>query len=110
MLGPDAFEGQSQLPETPGDWQGDLKVTRGAATTSWEPVDCRFEAKPALATPLSQSTPPGYLQRSSLTRSEPPRLLVWNANSHGDRHGQGCPSAPAMQHSGGAELTAALHR
>jgi hypothetical protein len=33
----------------------------------------------------------------------------WNANSHADRHGHGCPSAAAMQHSGGADLTATLH-
>jgi hypothetical protein len=35
-----------------------------------------------------------------------------NATSHADPHGHGCPSAPAMQHSGGrgADLTAALHR
>jgi hypothetical protein len=26
-LGPDAFEGQWQLAEAPGDWQDDLKVT-----------------------------------------------------------------------------------
>jgi hypothetical protein len=26
-LAPDAFEGQSQLAKTPGDWQDDLKVT-----------------------------------------------------------------------------------
>jgi hypothetical protein len=36
--------------------------------------------------------------------------LVWNANSHADRHGQDCPFAPAMQHSSGADLTVALHR
>jgi hypothetical protein len=27
MLGPDAFEGQWQVAETPGDWQDDLKVS-----------------------------------------------------------------------------------
>ena len=40
-------------------------------------------------------------------RIEPLRWLVWNANSHADRHDHDCPSAPAMQHSGGAALTAA---
>jgi hypothetical protein len=34
-------------------------------------------------------------------------LSLWNANSHAARHGHDCPSAPAMQHSGGAALTAA---
>ena len=33
-------------------------------------------------------------------------LPLWNATSHADRHGHGYPSAPAMQHSGGADLTA----
>ena len=33
-------------------------------------------------------------------------LLSWNATSHADRHGHACPSAPAMQHCGGADLTA----
>ena len=37
-------------------------------------------------------------------------LPEWNANSHADRHGHGCPSAPAKQHSRGAHLTAALQR
>ncbi len=31
-LRPDAFEGQWQLAETPGDWQDDLKVTYRRAT------------------------------------------------------------------------------
>jgi hypothetical protein len=44
------------------------------------------------------------LDRSRLT------LLLRNANSHADRHGHGCPSAPAKQHSRGAHLTAALQR
>ena len=34
-------------------------------------------------------------------------LPSWNARSRADRHGDGCPSAPAMQHSGGADLTPA---
>ena len=38
------------------------------------------------------------------------RSSALERNSHADRHGQGCPSAPTMQHSGGADLTAALHR
>jgi hypothetical protein len=33
-----------------------------------------------------------------------------NETSHADRHGDGCPSTPAMQHSGGADLAAAVHR
>jgi hypothetical protein len=37
-------------------------------------------------------------------------LSSWNANSHTDRRGHNCPPAPAMQHSGGADLTAALRR
>jgi hypothetical protein len=32
-----------------------------------------------------------------------PRLLQRNAPSHADRDGDGCPSAPAMQHCGGAD-------
>ena len=34
----------------------------------------------------------------------------WNATSHADPHSHGCPSAPAMQHPGGADVTVALHR
>ena len=34
-------------------------------------------------------------------------LPHWNATSHADRHGDGCPSAPAMQRSGDADLTPA---
>ena len=52
----------------------------------------------------------GYLRQYRPTGSARPTLLVWNANSHADRHGHGCPFAPAMQHSGGADLTAALYR
>jgi len=37
-------------------------------------------------------------------------LLERNANSHAGYLGHGCPSTPAMQHSGGTDLTAALHR
>jgi hypothetical protein len=44
---------------------------------------------------------------AGLGGSRPP---VWNATSHAGYRGQDCPSAPAMQHSGGADLTAALHR
>jgi hypothetical protein len=41
------------------------------------------------------------LDRAGLT------LVLWNANSHADRHGRGCRSAPAMQQSGGSDLTTA---
>jgi hypothetical protein len=44
-----------------------------------------------------------HLDRVGLT------LLLRNATSHTDRHGLGCPSAPAMRRSGDADLTAALH-
>jgi len=37
-------------------------------------------------------------------------LLQRNATSHADRHGHGYPPALAMQHSGGADPAAALHR
>jgi hypothetical protein len=36
-------------------------------------------------------------------RADRPRVLLGNATSHADRHGHGCPSAPAMQHCGGAD-------
>jgi hypothetical protein len=36
--------------------------------------------------------------------------LQRNATSHADRHGHDYPSAPAMQHPDGADLTAAVHR
>ena len=37
-------------------------------------------------------------------------LLQRNATSHADLRSHGCSSAPAMQHSGGADVTVALHR
>ena len=54
----------------------------------------------------------GLLDRRAMQQSRAARrsLLRWKANSHADRHGHGCPSAPAMQHSGGADVTVALHR
>jgi hypothetical protein len=52
----------------------------------------------------------GYLQQSRLTRAGYPTPVLWNARSHTDAHGHGCPSARAMQHSGGAEATVAFHR
>jgi len=45
-----------------------------------------------------------------LTRSGHPTLLLWTTTSHADPHSHGCPSAPAMQHSGGADVTVALDR
>jgi hypothetical protein len=50
----------------------------------------------------------GYFQQSSAARSDAPDAVVWNATSHADPHIHGCPSAPAMQHAGGADV--ALHR
>jgi len=38
-----------------------------------------------------------------------PRLLQWNATSHADRHGHGCPSARRCS-TVAAPTTAALHR
>ena len=37
-------------------------------------------------------------------------IALRNARGHTDAYGQGCPSAPAMQHSGGADVTVAHHR
>jgi hypothetical protein len=39
-----------------------------------------------------------------------PACRFRNATSHADRHGHSCPSAPAMQHFGGADMTVALRR
>jgi hypothetical protein len=39
----------------------------------------------------------------------PVGLPLRNANSHADAHSHDCPSAPAMQHPGGADVTVALH-
>ena len=38
------------------------------------------------------------------------RQLLGNATSHADPRSHGCSYAPAMQHSGGADVTVALHR
>jgi hypothetical protein len=59
---------------------------------------------------LSFAVALGYLHQPRATRGGRRTLLLWNVNNHADRHGQGCPPAPATQHSGGADLTAALHR
>jgi hypothetical protein len=37
-------------------------------------------------------------------------IALRDARSHAHAHGHGCPSALAMQHSGGADVTVALHR
>ena len=37
-------------------------------------------------------------------------IALRNARGHTDTYGHGCPSAPAMQHSGGADVTVAHHR
>jgi hypothetical protein len=50
---------------------------------------------------------PDRKQKPPVVPCGPRTLPLWNANSHADRHGHDCPSAPAMQHSGGAALTAA---
>ena len=39
-----------------------------------------------------------------------PETVAWERLSHADPRSHGCSSAPAMQHSGGADVTAALHR
>ena len=36
-------------------------------------------------------------KRIRLSAAAGPTLPIWNATSHADRHGHGCPSAPAMQ-------------
>ena len=60
--------------------------------------------------PSSNPSALGYLQPSRLRPIALGTLLLWNARSHTDAHGHGCPCAPAIQHSGGAEVTVALHR
>jgi hypothetical protein len=47
------------------------------------------------------------MQQSRTSRDA---LSQWNGSSHATRHGHDCPSALAMQQSGGADLTVALHR
>ena len=60
----------------------------------------------SMAAPHSAAS--GYLLQSLRARLTRPRLLVRNATSHADPHCHGCPSASAMQHSGGADVTVAL--
>jgi len=60
---------------------------------------CRRRRQTAVTRPTNKKSPGASTSLSS-----------WNANSQAHRHGQGCPPAPAMQQSGGADLTAALHR
>jgi hypothetical protein len=56
--------------------------------------------------PTSETAPFTKYRQSRAGSSVPSRLLQWNANSHANRRGYDCPSAPAMQHPGGADLTA----
>ena len=42
-------------------------------------------------------------RQSRAGSSVPPTLLQWDATSHADRHGHGCPFAPATQRCGGAD-------
>lgn len=63
----------------------------GRRRPTWRSVDCR--------SPGEQKSQDGDSGQ-----------LLGNANSHAHRHGHSCPTAPAMQHAGGAELTAALRR
>jgi hypothetical protein len=54
----------------------------------------------------------GLLDRQAMQQSrasDDPHPCVRKATSHADRHGNGCPSAPAM-HPGRADLAAALRR
>jgi hypothetical protein len=57
--------------------------------------------------PLTPDSASGYLQQSRLIRSAYPTMPRRNATNHTNRRGRDCPSAPAMQHSGGANLTPA---
>lgn len=63
-------------------------------------------ATPGPAVLLLWARTSSLLVNSSKSR----RLLVWNATSHADPHSHGCPSAPAMLHSGGADVTVAHRR
>src|SRR5436305_6083815 len=53
---------------------------------------------------------PGFARVSERLGLPVGGLPAWNATIRADRHGDDCPSAPAMQHSGGADMTVALHR
>jgi hypothetical protein len=57
--------------------------------------------------PLTPDSASGYLQQSRLIRSAYPTMPRRNATNHTNRRGRDCPSAPAMRHSGGANLTPA---
>ena len=52
----------------------------------------------------------GYRQSSRSSSSDSLTSLLPNATSHVDRPGHGCRSAPAMQYSGGVDMTGAIHR
>jgi hypothetical protein len=48
--------------------------------------------------------------RNAAERNLPDALPLRNATSHADPHSHGCPSAPAVQHFGGADVAVALQR
>jgi hypothetical protein len=66
-------------------------------------------AQPAGAGPAASALTAARPQEQEPTSPLAP-LLVWNATSHAGPHTHGCPFAPAMQHSGGADMTVAVHR
>jgi hypothetical protein len=66
-----------------------------AALTDWT-------TSSTIAPVVSPLHPPD-IQKPAASR---PRLASWNPKSYADRRGHGCPSAPAMQHSGAGHGTA----
>jgi hypothetical protein len=100
----------------------DLKGVRDAGVAEYERRAPRVHGPAATADSTSDNTvlerecrlrtqtaPAGYSQQDRSTRSVHDAGPL-ERTSHADRHGRGCPSAPSMQHSAGADLTAAVHR
>jgi hypothetical protein len=86
-----------------GDGSGRL-----GSTVSQVHVGCKQKSGSVGA--VDETAGVGALQQSRAVGSSSWRWLLGNATSHADQHGDGYPPALAMQHSGGADLAAALHR
>jgi hypothetical protein len=93
LLNPDADEVRAQVCVSPVEHCSELLSRYGEA-------ECQC---------LMECRSPGEQKSRDADRVLRTRL-VWNDWSHADRHGHGCPSAPEMQHSGGADMTVAVHR
>ena len=92
-----------RCPHAPAMQQSDADDGRSAPALAKIPCTCKHKSGSVGA--VDQTAGAGALQQSRAVGSSRSRGVLWNATSHADPHSRGCPSAPAMQHSGGADVT-----